>query len=87
MEIYYSVEFKKQFKKLPPHIKKIAITKEPTFSVNPFNPSLRTHKLSGRLHGLWSFSLDYKHRIIFRFLPDLTILFVSVGDHSIYRQR
>lgn len=85
MEVYYSSEFKKQFKKLPAQIKAIAIAKEPIFKLNPFNPSLRTHKLSGRLHGLWSFSLDYKHRIIFRFLPDQTILFVSVGDHSIYR--
>jgi mRNA-degrading endonuclease YafQ of YafQ-DinJ toxin-antitoxin module len=85
MEIYYSSEFKKRFKKLPSQIKAIAIDKEHFFRTNPFNPSLRTHKLAGRLHGLWSFSLDYKHRIIFRFLPDRTVLFISVGDHSIYR--
>lgn len=85
MEIYYSVDFKKQFKKLPNRLQQLALVKEPLFRVNPFNPSLRTHKLSGKLQGIWSFSLDYKHRILFRFLPDKTILFISVGDHSIYR--
>jgi len=29
-----------------------------TFSKEPFNPKLRTHKLSGRLSGLWAFSVD-----------------------------
>lgn len=85
MEIYYSSEFKKQFKKLPPTLQQLAVAKEPIFKVNPFNPSLRTHKLAGQLYGLWSFSLDYRQRVIFRFLPDRTILFISVGDHSIYR--
>lgn len=86
MEIYYSTDFKKQFKKLPAKLQKIAITKESVFRVNPFNPSLRTHKLSGRLAGVWSFSLDYKNRIMFRFLSNQTVLFISVGDHSIYRK-
>lgn len=85
MEIYYSVDFKKQFKKLPQRIQRLALAKEPMFRINPFNPSLRTHKISGKLQGIWSFSLDYKHRVLFRFLPDKTIIFISVGDHSIYR--
>lgn len=86
MEIYYSSEFKKRFKKLPNSLKIIAFKKETLFRFNPFNPSLKTHKLTGKLQGVWSFSLDYKHRVIFRFIKKNIILFESVGDHSIYRK-
>jgi len=26
---------------------------------NPFDPNLKTHKLSGTLSGYWAFSIDY----------------------------
>lgn len=29
------------------------------FTVNPLDQSLKTHKLSGKLKDLWSFSVDY----------------------------
>jgi hypothetical protein len=38
------------------------------FSKNPFNPSLRTHKLTGKLEGLWAFSVAFDCRVIFKFL-------------------
>lgn len=87
MDIYYSSNFAKQFKKLSPGLQKKAIEKEAWFRQNPFNPSLRTHKLIGSMKGIWSFSLDYKHRILFRFIEHNRVLFESVGDHSVYRQR
>lgn len=85
MDIEYSTNFAKQFRKLPTNLQQRAIAREKTFRINPFNPSLRTHKLSGRLNGLWSFSVDYSNRVIFRFLDNRSVLFISVGDHSIYR--
>jgi len=51
---------------------------------NPFYPSLRLHKLKGRLDGLWSLSIDLKYRIIFKVMDDGAILFVSIGLHAIY---
>jgi addiction module RelE/StbE family toxin len=41
------------------------------FSQNPFDPKLRTHKLTGKLKGLWSFSVSYNYRVIFRFIVRL----------------
>ena len=35
------------------------------FSDNPFNPSLKTHKLTGKLRGFWAYSCGYDCRICF----------------------
>ncbi|MFA5994989.1 MAG: type II toxin-antitoxin system mRNA interferase toxin, RelE/StbE family [Patescibacteria group bacterium] len=85
MNIEYSTMFAKQFRKLSANLQRRAIARERVFNINPFNPSLHTHKLTGRLNGLWSFSIDYSNRVIFRFLDKQTVLFISIGDHSIYR--
>ena len=33
------------------------------FSIDPFTSRLRTHKLSGKLEGLWAFSVDYDYAL------------------------
>jgi mRNA-degrading endonuclease YafQ of YafQ-DinJ toxin-antitoxin module len=38
------------------------------FTSNPFDQKLKTHKLTGKLQGLWAFSVDYNCRVIFRFM-------------------
>ena len=53
------------------------------FIEDPFEPVLRTHKLSGKLTGLWTFSVDYDCRIIFRFFDrNKTALLIDVGSHE-----
>jgi mRNA-degrading endonuclease YafQ of YafQ-DinJ toxin-antitoxin module len=54
---------------------------------NPSDPILRTHKLSGRLSGLWACWVEYDCRIIFAFKPDPAsgeplILLVDIGAHG-----
>ena len=83
-EIHYNNQFEDQFLKLPKTIQKKACKKEKIFKENPFHPSLRLHKLKGKLEGLWSISIDMKYRIIFKSLEDGVILFVSIGMHAIY---
>ena len=85
MKIVYSSKFARSFRKLPIVIQKEALQTEEKFRLDPFDPTLRTHKLSGKLKGFYSFSIDYSHRILFQFLEDETILFLNVGDHDIYR--
>ena len=53
-----------------------------TFSKNPFNPQLRTHKLTGKLEGLWAFSVAYDCRVIFKYLNDSEVLFIDIGGHE-----
>lgn len=85
MKIIYSTKFGKEYKKLPRRVKFSAEKKEKIFRKDPFDPRLKTHKLSGKLKDFYSFSIDYQHRIIFEFANKDTIWFHSVGTHEIYR--
>ena len=85
MEIIYSPKFRREYKKLSVSVKKVAEKQELIFRKNPFDQKLKTHKLSGYLKDFWSFSLDYKYRIIFEFAENDIIWFHSVGNHDIYK--
>jgi addiction module RelE/StbE family toxin len=52
------------------------------FSKNPFNPRLRTHKLTGKLKGLWAFSFSYDYRVIFKFIGKDEVLLIDIGSHE-----
>lgn len=83
-DIYYDKQFVKLFRKLPRAIQTKAITTEKQFRANPLHPSLRLHKLKGRLDGFWSISITKQYRIIFEALENGDILFISIGTHAIY---
>lgn len=73
--------YKKKFKS-DSEVKKRFWKTLKSFSINPFNPLLKTHKLTGRLQGLWAFSVSNDCRIIFRFLSDNEILLIDIGSHD-----
>ena len=51
--------------------------------VNPFHPSLRLHRLRGRLSDLYSVSINIGYRIILEFiLEENMIIPVDVGKHG-----
>ena len=52
------------------------------FSKNPFNPRLKTHKLVGKLEGLWAFSIAYDYRVVFRFIDGEEVLLTDLGTHD-----
>jgi len=85
MEIIYSPQFTRKYKKLPTKIKDLAEAREKIFRQNPRDDRLDTHKLHGKLKHFWSFSVDGKFRVIFEFGENGTIYFHSVGDHDIYK--
>ncbi len=74
MKIIYPPRFSREYKKLPDKAKNLIEKSEKIFIKNPFDKSLKTHKLSGKLKGLWAFSKEkgiiYLH---------------SVGTHRIYQ--
>ena len=53
------------------------------FATNPFDARLKTHKLTGKLSGLWAFSVAYDCRIVFKFLDEnKTALLIDIGSHD-----
>lgn len=52
------------------------------FIEHPFAESLKTHKLSGRMKGHWSFTVEYDLRVIFRFVEPNKALFETIGSHD-----
>ncbi|GAA6615474.1 type II toxin-antitoxin system YafQ family toxin [Scytonema sp. NUACC26] len=52
------------------------------FTIAPFDSSLKTHKLSGKLKDLWSFSIEYDERVLFYFTEDGKAVFVDIGNHD-----
>jgi len=85
MKIYYSSKFAKEYKRLPLKVKSVAEKKEKIFRRNPHDIILKTHKLTGKLKGYYSFSIDYQYRIIFELVEKKTVWFHSVGTHEIYK--
>ena len=84
MIIIYSPKFSREYKKVPAAIKIIAEKQEVIFRKNPFDPRLKTHKLTGPLDGFYAFSVNHKYRIIFDLMDQATARFYSIGDHDIY---
>jgi len=44
--------------------------------------TLKTHKLTGNLQDLWTFSLRYDLRVIFFFAEDKKVVLVDIGTHK-----
>ncbi len=85
MEVSFSLTFKRAFKK---RIKGNTTLEARfwqrlnQFTIDPFDPSLKTHKLSGKLKEFWSFSVDYDERVLFYFTEDGKAVFVDIGSHD-----
>ena len=86
MEVSFSDSFKKVFKK---RVKSTEV--EAAFWISlelfindPFDARLKTHKLSGKLKDLWSFSIEYDLRVVFYFKKDKPkkAIFIDVGTHN-----
>ena len=52
------------------------------FTEDPSNPQLRTHELTGKVGGLWAFSVSYDCRVIFKFIKGDEVLLIDIGSHD-----
>lgn len=84
IEIGVSSSFRRAFKKriVDKELERLFWRKMEVFSNNPYEPSLKTHKLSGELEGLWSFSINYDIRVIFKFMNKNRVLLTDIGSHE-----
>ncbi|MBI4054456.1 MAG: type II toxin-antitoxin system YoeB family toxin [Candidatus Doudnabacteria bacterium] len=87
IKIFYSSHFTRSLKKLPTSVRQEADRGERQFREDPFTPALKTHKLKGRHSELWSFSITYQHRIVFRFLDNHAVLFIRLRPKTLVLTR
>ncbi len=86
MEVAFSTTFKKAFRKKAkePDIEIRFWEKLEIFIEDPFDSRLKTHKLSGKLKGLWSFMVEHDLRVVFYFTNDKPkkAVLVDLGTHD-----
>ena len=84
-EIGFSSSFKRAFKKRVAgntNAEARFWERVEAFKSDPFDPKLRTHKLSGKLKDLWGFTVEYDLRVVFYFVDTQRAVFVDIGTHT-----
>ena len=77
--------FKREFRALPPEVKRAAVAKFALFTRNWRHPSLNLHKLEGVLwhgHQVFDLYVTDRYRVLFVIDHDVVVSF-SIGPHSI----
>ena len=85
IEIAFSSSFKRAYKRRisgNSTLQKRFSSKLEIFRNDPFDAQLRTHKLSGRLSDLWSFSIEYDLRVVFYFEAGDKAVLIDIGTHD-----
>ena len=74
-----AIKFFKKHKNIYPQYEKIMKILE----YNPTHPSLRLHKLQGKMNKFSSISINMKYRVIIDFIiVDNSIILIDIGSHS-----
>ena len=85
-EILYTDSYNKRARKFLKKHPELLSQYEKTLNlleINPFHPSLRLHKLQGRLSDLHSVSINISYRIsIFFIVEDNQIVPIDIGTHE-----
>lgn len=85
IKVGYGSEFLRIYNKLEAELKKEVQEKISLFRDRKNHKFLKVHKLHGRLRERYSFSVNYKFRIVFKYLDKKTAVLLTVGDHDIYK--
>jgi mRNA-degrading endonuclease YafQ of YafQ-DinJ toxin-antitoxin module len=85
MKILYKPSFVKDYNNLPGDLQIEVKEKIQLFLIKDNHLRLRVHKLSGKLKGSYSFSVNYSHRIVFEYESSNSVVFLGVGTHDIYK--
>jgi len=84
IDVFFTPSFDRTIRKLD-----IALIEEISDTVEllkdeRLHARIKVHKLHGRMKGFFAASVDYRHRIVFRYVSKTSILLVDFGDHSVY---
>ncbi len=80
----FTPRFVRMIGTLPPDLQEEVYEKVELVQDPKNHPVLKVHKLQGKLKGIWSFSVNYKTRIVFEITKEGYLLH-AVGDHDVYK--
>lgn len=76
--------FLKDLKRHEPTLQEEVFEKIDLFKDSINHRALKVHKLKDPLDGRYSFSVNYRFRIVFRYLSKTEVVLLAIGDHSVY---
>jgi len=85
IKLVWGSSFKRAYKKAVksnPDLEKKLWKSINFFEKDPFHPTLKTHKLSGKLKGQWAFVVEYDCRVVFEFMGKDKAVLVDIGTHD-----
>jgi addiction module RelE/StbE family toxin len=88
--VAWDSSFRRAFKRTTrkdPHLRRRILDVIEMLTEDASDPRLRTHKLRGKLEGLWACWVEYDCRIVFAFEPDPRagedmIVLIDIGTHD-----
>ena len=82
----YKPAFVRELKKLSKPLQADAFDAIEKFKDTENHQSLRAHKLHGEMKGCFSFSINYRYRIIFQWQNKEKSIaeLLDIGDHEVY---
>jgi mRNA-degrading endonuclease YafQ of YafQ-DinJ toxin-antitoxin module len=84
LNLIYAPAFLRQYNKLEPSLQIEVQEKIKLFQDERNHKSLKVHKLHGRFSDSYSFSVNYKDRVVFEYLSKNEVALLCVGDHDVY---
>jgi len=85
IQISFKPTFVKQMNKLEKELVEEVFEKIELFKNEKNHKLLKVHKLHGKLSEHFSFSVNYKFRIVFKYERKGQVVFLDIGDHDIYK--
>ncbi len=82
MKLIFHKKFKRRFKKLTYAQQKKVTDRFTLFVVEPFDPILHNHELSGPWKGYRSINITGDLRAVYTIIDDGIVRFVDIGTHS-----
>ncbi|HLD20153.1 MAG TPA: type II toxin-antitoxin system RelE/ParE family toxin [Patescibacteria group bacterium] len=84
MEVRFKPSFIRAYKGLDPQLQEEVKEKIALFRDGKNHIQLRVHRLKGSLAGRYSFSVNYRYRIVFMYQGKDTAILLAIGDHDVY---
>lgn len=85
MKIEYKPTFIRQYACFEDPLKEEIKEKIELFRDEKNHKQLKVHKLKGKLSKYYSFSVNYKYRIVFVYQSNSRAMLLAVGDHNVYK--